>query len=112
MGLNINQTQFGYSTATSLQQEAPLSDGYDLPGLFSQLCEKLEARYLQLRAGQRDSLRVVYLQMLYRYQQEATYEADGERFKGTITGVDEAGRLVINEYGRERVFGFKEVSFI
>lgn len=112
MGLNINQTQFGYPTATSLQQEAPLPDGYDLPGLFSLLCEKLEARYLQLRTGHRDSLRAVYLQILYRYHQEATYEADGERFRGTITGVDEAGRLIINDQGRERVFGFKEVVFL
>ncbi|QJD80933.1 biotin--[acetyl-CoA-carboxylase] ligase [Spirosoma rhododendri] len=112
MGLNINQTQFGYSTATSLQQEAALPDGYDLPGLLGQLCEKLEARYLQLRTGQRDAIRAAYLQTLYRYQQEAPYEANEERFSGTITGVDEAGRLIINEYGRERVFGFKEVIFL
>jgi len=48
IGLNINQTEFTYPTATSLQQQAPLPDAYDLPGLLSRLCETLEKRYLQL----------------------------------------------------------------
>jgi BirA family biotin operon repressor/biotin-[acetyl-CoA-carboxylase] ligase len=112
MGLNINQTQFTYSTATSLQQQAPLPDGYDLPGFLGQLCERLEARYLQLRSGQREDLRIAYLQLLYRYQEEALYEADGGRFQGIITDVDKTGRLVIVENGRHRVFAFKEVSFV
>lgn len=112
MGLNINQTQFTYSTATSLQLLAPLPDGYDLPGFLSQLCERLEARYLQLRSGQRDTLRIAYLQLLYRYQEEALYEADGRRFSGIITDVDDTGRLVITENGRRRVFEFKEVVFL
>ena len=112
MGLNINQTQFTYPTATSLQQQAPLPDGYDLPGFLGKLCEGLEARYLQLRSGQREALRIAYLQLLYRYQEEAQYEADGRRFRGIITDVDETGRLVIIENGYQHVFEFKEVSFV
>ncbi len=60
----------------------------------------------------REALRIAYLQLLYRYQEEALYEADGRRFRGIITDVDETGRLVIIENGRQRVFEFKEVSFI
>ncbi|GAB3561160.1 biotin--[acetyl-CoA-carboxylase] ligase [Spirosoma luteolum] len=112
MGLNINQMAFGYTTATSLQQQAPLPDGYNLPGLLSQLCEKLEARYLQLRSGQRDSLRTDYLQTLYRFGEEHLFEADGKPFYGTITGVDEMGRLAIDHQGTTRLFGFKEVVFL
>ena len=112
MGLNVNQTEFGYSTATSLQQQAPLPNAYDLPGLLSRLCETLEQRYLQLRSGQRDVLKTNYLQILYRYQEEHTFESEGISFRGTIIGVDATGRLAIAENGQVRYFGFKEVSFL
>ncbi|WP_338871155.1 biotin--[acetyl-CoA-carboxylase] ligase [Spirosoma sp. SC4-14] len=112
IGLNINQTEFTYPTATSLQQEAPLPENYDLPGILSSLSEKIEARYLQLRANQRENVKVNYLQTLYRYQQEATFESNGETFRGSIAGVDALGRLAIAVGGELRYFGFKEVSFV
>lgn len=111
IGLNINQTQLGYPTATSLLLEAPFEEGYHLPALLTTLCGQLEKRYLQLRNGQRDTLRASYLQYLYRYQQEHTYEADGHRFSGTIVSIDPTGRLGILIDGDVRYFAFKEVSF-
>lgn len=112
VGLNINQTEFNYPTATSLQQQAPLPNTYDIPGLLSRLCETLEQRYLQLRSGQRDPLKISYLQTLYRYQEEHVFEREGHYFRGIIVGVDDAGRLAIAQDGQVRYFGFKEVSFV
>jgi BirA family biotin operon repressor/biotin-[acetyl-CoA-carboxylase] ligase len=112
IGLNVNQTDFTFSTATSLQLQAPLPNGYNLPGLISRLCETLEQRYLQLRAGQRDALKKDYLGVLYRYQQEHTFEANGHSFAGTIVDVDDTGQLAIASQGQVRHFGFKEVSFL
>ncbi|QHV97242.1 biotin--[acetyl-CoA-carboxylase] ligase [Spirosoma endbachense] len=112
VGLNINQTEFSYSTATSLQQQAPLPDNYDLPGVLNSLCEKIEQRYLQLRSGHRDNLKINYLQTLYRYQEEHSFVNDGRLFRGTIVGVDAVGRLAIAEGEQVRYFGFKEVAFI
>lgn len=112
VGLNVNQTEFGYPTATSVQQQAPLPSGYDLPGLLRLVCERIEPRYLQLRSGQRSGLKKDYLELLYRYQQEHSFETDGRAFRGTITGIDPSGRLAIAEAGEVRYFGFKEVSFI
>ncbi|GAB4023521.1 biotin--[acetyl-CoA-carboxylase] ligase [Spirosoma koreense] len=112
MGLNVNQTEFSYPTATSLQQQSPLPNGYDVPGLLSRLCETLESRYLQLRSGQRDVLKTNYLQILYRYQEEHLFESEGQYFRGTIIGVDDTGRLAIASQSQVRYFGFKEVSFV
>ena len=112
MGLNVNQNEFAYSTATSLQQQAPLPNGYDLPGLLGSLCEKIEQRYLQLRASQRDTLKTRYLQILYRYQEEHGFTHNGTYFRGTIIGIDTAGRLAIAENEQVRYFDFKEVRFI
>ncbi|AUD03583.1 biotin--[acetyl-CoA-carboxylase] ligase [Spirosoma pollinicola] len=111
IGLNVNQTEFGYSTATSLQHESPLPNTYDLPGLLSRLCETVEQRYLQLLSGQRETLKISYLQILYRYQEEHSFDSDGQSFRGTICGIDTTGRLAISVNGEVRYFGFKEVSF-
>ncbi|MBD2752730.1 biotin--[acetyl-CoA-carboxylase] ligase [Spirosoma validum] len=112
IGLNINQTEFSYPTATSLQKQAPLPNSYDIAGLLSRLCETLEQRYLQLRSGQRDALKISYLQILYRYQEEHVFEREGTYFRGIIIGVDETGRLAIAEGNKVRYFGFKEVIFL
>ncbi len=111
IGLNVNQTEFTYPTATSLQQQAPLPDGYDRPGLLALLCETIEKRYLQLRTGQRDVLKASYLNVLYRYQQEHMFSSNGQFFGGTITGIDATGRLAIETDEGVRYFDFKEVAF-
>ncbi|GAB3509535.1 biotin--[acetyl-CoA-carboxylase] ligase [Spirosoma knui] len=111
-GLNVNQTEFSYPTATSLQQQAPLPAGYDLPGLLSRLSESLEQRYLQLRVGQRDVLKSAYLQSLFRYREEHQFMANGVSFRGIITGVDAVGRLVVSTVAGEKIFDFKEIAFV
>lgn len=113
IGLNINQVEFPYPTATSLQAHAPLPNGYDLPGFLTILLEHIERRYLQLRgAGQREAIRTAYLQRLFSYQEQHLFRAEGVLFTGTITGVDEAGQLQIQTENGIQHFGFKQVEFI
>ncbi|MFD2569681.1 biotin--[acetyl-CoA-carboxylase] ligase [Spirosoma soli] len=112
IGLNVNQTEFGYSTATSLQLQAPLPNDYDLPGLLSRLSETLEHRYLQLRSGQRQAMRENYLQSLFRYREEHWFRADDKRFRAVLTGIDPIGRLVLSTETGQRTFDFKEVTFV
>lgn len=112
MGLNVNQTLFQYPTATSLQQRTPLPEGYDLQGVLTALLEGIERRYLQLRAGQRDGLKAAYLHRLFRYEEEHVFRADGQTFRGTITGVDATGRLILQIGDDRRDFGFKEIEFV
>ena len=112
IGLNVNQTQFAYPTATSLQTQFPLPEGYDLPGVLTAILEGIERRYLQLRSGNRDLIRTSYLQRLFRYQEEHLFRAEGNVFRGTIIGVDATGRLAIQVGNEVRYFGFKEIEFI
>ncbi len=112
IGLNVNQTVFQYPTATSLQAQFPVSDGYALPGLLTTILESIERRYLQLRAGHRDPIQSDYLHRLFRYNQEHAFRANGDLFRGTIIGVDATGRLAIQVGHDVRHFGFKEVEFI
>ncbi|GAB3334487.1 biotin--[acetyl-CoA-carboxylase] ligase [Larkinella ripae] len=112
IGLNINQTRFQIPTATSLSNETPNDHDFVLPDLLPALLESLERRYLALRAGQRGVLKTNYLQRLFRYQEESEFLADGERFWGTIVGVEETGRLAIQVGDQLRSFAFKEVEFV
>lgn len=112
IGLNINQTQFSFPTATSLLQRFPVEEEYNRPALLTTILERLEQRYLQLRTGQRDLLKASYLQRLFRYQEEHDFVADNERFRACIVGVDATGRLALQANGTLRYYNFKEVGFI
>ena len=110
VGLNINQRAFAVPTATSL---AGLTGRqYALPALASRLLECLEKRYLQLRAGQVSALRQAYLTALYRYEALCPYEVEGKRISGKITGVDDAGHLLVEIEGELRRFGLQEIKYL
>ncbi|WP_245327426.1 biotin--[acetyl-CoA-carboxylase] ligase [Hymenobacter fodinae] len=110
IGLNINQREFGVSTATSL---ALLTGrAYELTTVASRLLESLERRYLQLRSGRVGAIRQDYLRVLYRYQEEHTYEVDGRQVRGVIVGVDEVGRLAVQIAGQLRYFDLKEIRYV
>lgn len=110
IGLNINQREFGVTTATSLAKLT--SRVYSLPTVAERLLESLERRYLQLRAGRVGALRQEYLRVLYRYQEEHEFEVDNRRVRGIIVGVDEAGRLAVQLNGHLRYFDLKEIRYI
>jgi len=113
VGLNVNQTDFAPNlpNPTSLQLETGnRQDIYDMIGLF---CEYLERRYLQLKAGQHNSLDQDYLQVLYGYQEWRSYEVaeTGAMLKGKIIGISSEGKLQIQTTDRILEFYFKEVVF-
>jgi BirA family transcriptional regulator, biotin operon repressor / biotin---[acetyl-CoA-carboxylase] ligase len=74
------------------------------------MCECLEKRYLQLRSGV--SLNQEYLSKLYRFEQWASYKADGLVFQGKITGVALSGKLEIETDTEIKYFDIKEIAFI
>jgi len=109
IGLNINQQHFAVPTATSLA----LLTGrpHPRPTLAARLLESLEARYLQLRAGQVGRQQQDYLRVLYRYQQPASYEVAGQQVTGQIEGVDATGRLLVRIADEVRAFGLQEIAY-
>jgi BirA family transcriptional regulator, biotin operon repressor / biotin---[acetyl-CoA-carboxylase] ligase len=119
IGININQTRFASNppNPTSLRLES----GHDFPldDLVPLLCEHLERRYLQLKAGKIVPLQHDYLRHLYRFGQLANYQrtsgptgASEPVFQGTITGIDEMGRLRVEVDSRIECFDLKEIRFI
>lgn len=110
LGLNINQLEFPFPTATSLAKLGGSSIFLD--EFFKILIASLEKYYLLLIKGKRKEIRKIYLNKLYRWEQWASY-ADKETFTGRIVGVTDSGELLIEKQNGETVsYAFKEVKFL
>lgn len=110
IGLNVNQLQFGYSTATSMAKVCGTT--LDLEKTTMRLLEHLEKRYMQLRGGHTARLKYEYLQGLFRYQEVHTFRIGEREVEGQILGVDEAGRLAVEINGELCYFNFQEISHV
>jgi BirA family transcriptional regulator, biotin operon repressor / biotin---[acetyl-CoA-carboxylase] ligase len=111
IGLNVNQSVFTVSTATSLSIAAGFE--FDLQNVFEALVGYLEARYLELRRGNVDLLKKEYINLMHWRHEWHQFSDHKFEFQGKITGVDEAGRLQIEtENGTTRSFDIKEIKYI
>jgi len=109
IGLNINQRHFVIENATSLSLVLDRQVG--LQEELEILLSKIEARYLQLRAGKFSSLMENYLGVMYWLNEVHSFTAFGDTFKGTICGVDQNGKLRVRIKDDERVFETKEIRY-
>ncbi len=112
IGININQTTFVTNPPNPTSLRLETGRDHPLDDLVPQLCEHLEGRYLQLKAGKIVPLRHDYLRHLYRFGEPASYQRpSGETFQGTILGIDELGRLKVQVGCVIESFDLKEIRF-
>ncbi|MBY0435967.1 MAG: biotin--[acetyl-CoA-carboxylase] ligase [Cyclobacteriaceae bacterium] len=109
IGLNVNQERFSHPRAASLHNFSQLT--HDRSEVFEQLLKKLEDEYLKLRAGATD-LKQRYLKILYKHQTSGRFASAEGEFTGTISDVDDHGRLCVEVHGAMRRYLFKEITFL
>ncbi len=115
IGINVNQRDFGEALpyATSLYIESGIQQ--ELLPLIQNLCAGIEARYLQLKAADWDTLLADYYAVLWGYRQWLFFERkrDNTIFKGKIEGVDAQGKLQITALnGGREAFDVKEITLL
>lgn len=112
IGLNINQTNFPryLKNVTSFKQF--LQRDFDLQALLVEICNAVEARYLQLKSGHNAQITAEYLEKLYLRNEWALFKFDGEIQSGKISGITEAGRLQLETGNEIRQFDSKEIEFV
>ncbi|MET7254173.1 biotin--[acetyl-CoA-carboxylase] ligase [Dyadobacter fermentans] len=113
IGVNINQSQFENSYATSLGRETGSS--FVLTEEFHKLLKCLDAYYVRLRSGnQHDAIRAEYLRHLYGYQQNVKFLYKGNITSGWVTNVTELGKLRVKlvTEPEELEFGLKEIEWV
>ena len=112
IGININQLVFT-SAANAVSLAQIIDKEFELMPLIERLCEFMEARYLQLRAGKTEAIDSAYLQRLYKLNEWADFISDDKNFQGKITGVSSGGRLQVELRTNEiKEFDLKEIRFL
>jgi BirA family biotin operon repressor/biotin-[acetyl-CoA-carboxylase] ligase len=113
IGLNINQDIFPEVAGNAMSLKQILHKDYDLRTLLSDICSQIEAWYLKLRAGKKETVRIAYLDRLYWLNQQKQFRSNNSTFAGVITHVKNNGMLVVtNEEGTELQFSLKEIEFL
>ncbi|MBP6386248.1 MAG: biotin--[acetyl-CoA-carboxylase] ligase [Pseudarcicella sp.] len=112
VGLNINQTLFQNTNATSLRCITGQPFDYSVPELLSKLLESIENRYLQLQNGYAHLVKSDYLKALFRLNIYSFFKDSNGEFEAKITEIDEYGRLVVETQLEERIYDFKEIQFV
>lgn len=107
IGLNVNQTLFEVSKASSLTNI--LGSTYELQEVLEGICHGIESRYLHLKSGK--SLKQDYLTKMLGFQASRRFKSI-HTFQGNIIDIDKDGRLVIKHNDGITAFNFKEVEFL
>jgi BirA family biotin operon repressor/biotin-[acetyl-CoA-carboxylase] ligase len=112
VGLNVNQSEFKGLQKQAISLALLLKKEMNLKTVLELFCKHFEALYLNLKQGKFELINKLYLNNLYRFNSFGDYSANGQNFRGKITGVEESGLLVMeNELGEALRFNFKEVQF-
>lgn len=110
IGLNINQEVFSNPRASSLKVATGMT--YALPDELEDLLVQIERPYLQLRQRNVQNILDEYYQNLFWLGEEKKFKISGAEVQGTITGIDNSGRLKVQMLEGERFFGLKEIEFV
>ena len=112
IGLNINQESFPLEVPNAVSLKQILHRHYDLRLLLSEICQNIEAAYLNLKAGRFELVRKAYLERLYWLNEDKIFKASGQIFKGTIENVKDNGLLIVNNGAETSEYNQKEIEFL
>ncbi len=110
IGLNVNQVSFNAPKASSLKLLS--GQDFDLNALLALILSTIEARYLQLRAGQNDLIDAHYHERLFGLNRTMNFKSASKTFEGTIRGVDNHGRLTVESASGFKYYAVKEIAIV
>jgi len=111
IGINVNQTEFG-ETANAVSMKQLTGETLDLKKALKEYAAVFEEYLARLGT---DSYTEEYDKLLFRKGRRFPYEdyLRNIRFEGTIKGVAEDGRLIVeDEAGTLRRYAFKEIGYV
>ena len=113
IGINLNQSVFPGELVNPTSLKRLSGKDYDLKESLEEICRLFEGRLPDL-ADRRDRLYAEYCDGLFQSGLPCRYRdlASGEEFTGTIKGVTQDGRLLLERDGILRSYAFKEVGYI
>jgi BirA family biotin operon repressor/biotin-[acetyl-CoA-carboxylase] ligase len=80
--------------------------------ILGEICAFIEARYLQLKAGNIDRLKDEYLAKLYLKDESAVFRFNNEIQTAVIRDITASGQLVLETSSGLQYLNNKEIEFI
>ena len=113
IGININQTRFDPEIPNPVSMIHLIHNEMVLADALSSVCQSLDHRYETLKEFGSECLDKSFNQHLLGLGQWRNYSRQGFVFEGKIIGVDDIGRLKVeNRDGKCLHFDHKEVEYI
>ena len=113
IGINVNQTAFRGDAPNPVSVKQINGKSYDLNLAITAVREAILNRYMQLLRDEKEQIRKDYVDRLYRRKGYFNYKDHSDEFSARIKDIRDNGLLVLEtETGEERVYTFKEVSFV
>ena len=84
---------------------------FDLDEVLESLLTEMETA-IEIMVNHPKELLNQYQAHLRWFEEERTYLVDGQETQGTIKGIDEQGKLIIDLSGVKRHFALKEIVFL
>ncbi len=109
LGLNVNQTNFENSNATSLRLLT--SNQFKVKQILNSILQRFEYYYLNLKWSKPQELEENYLASLMNYKQIGEYLIENNSIQGTIKNVLNNGLLEMEINHKLESFQFKEIQF-
>lgn len=112
-GVNVNQEIFPPEIPNPVSLKMILGRETAVDDCFSTLCNTLEIRYLQLKAGLVNQINEDYLKAMYRFNEFHEFENSSENFTAKITGVADDGKLMLTkENGLNESYDLKKIKYV
>lgn len=112
IGLNVNQTEFPADLHNPTSLALVAGREFDLSESLNLLLRSLEVHIDRLYEERYAEIKTFYLNHLHRLNIWADYKDSTGVFRGRIVDIADSGNLiVIQENGKEKQYGFKEIVF-
>lgn len=110
IGLNVNQSYFDLTTATSIKLEKGQS--FPIQEILFSFIGSFNLFYDQLISSKLKDIEDLYKSNLLGYEQIRIFEDERGEFLGIIRGVDPNGKLRMEVNGVEQTYDLKQLRFI
>lgn len=112
IGININQEKFAGHIPNPVSLTQITGKTYDIEECLLEVSDLLSYRYAMLKNKELATIDKNFDETLYQYHKLCKFNANGEVFEGSITGVEATGELLIKDKsGKTRKYLHKEVEF-
>lgn len=112
-GINVNQRVFRSDAPNPVSLRQITGRDTDMNVVLDSVLEAFEGYYTMVLDGEYDRVGRLYHDALYRRTGMHAYSDSDGRFMASVVRVGHDGRLVLrDDAGRERIYAFKEVSYI